>query len=61
MPLFEIMPVSDGISRLILNRASRAEIEQLAVEEGMDTMRVAALRRVASGLLSIDEMMRVVS
>ena len=61
VPLFEIMPVSDGISRLILNRASRAEIEQLAVAEGMDTMRVAALRRVASGVLSIDEMLRVVS
>ena len=61
LPIFEIMPVTDGISRLILDRASRAEIEQLAVEEGMDTMRVAALRRVASGVLSIDEMMRVVS
>jgi type IV pilus assembly protein PilB len=59
--LFEIMPIGDSISRLILARASRAEIEAVAIEEGMDTMRVAALRRVAAGALSIDEMMRVVS
>ena len=37
------------------------EIERLAVEEGMETMRTAALRRVAAGLLSIEEMMRIVS
>ena len=61
VPVFEIMPVTDGISRLILDRASRAELEALAVEEGMDTLKIAALRRVATGVLSIDEMMRVVS
>jgi type IV pilus assembly protein PilB len=61
LPLFEIMPVSEGISRLVVNRAPSADIEQLAIEEGMETMRIAALRRVARGILSLDEMVRVIA
>ena len=61
LPIFEIMPVTEPISRLILDRAPRAQIERLAIEEGMETMRTAALRRVAAGVLSVEEMMRVVS
>jgi type IV pilus assembly protein PilB len=59
--IFEIMPVTEDISRLIVERAPSAEIERLAVEQGMDTLRTAALRRVLSGDLSIAEMARVVS
>jgi len=61
IPLFEIMPVSEGISRLIVDRAPSADIEHLATEEGMETMRVAALRRVARGALGLDEMIRVIA
>ena len=59
--IFEIMPVTEDISRLIVERAASADIERVAVEQGMDTLRIAALRRVLSGDLSIDEMARVVS
>jgi type IV pilus assembly protein PilB len=59
--LFEIMPVTEDITRLIVERAPSADIERVAVEQGMDTLRVAALRRVLLGDLSIDEMLRVVS
>ena len=61
LPIFEIMPVTEGISRLILDRASRAQIEDLAVEEGMDTILRAAIRRVVRGDLSVEEMLRVIS
>jgi type IV pilus assembly protein PilB len=61
LPIFEIMPVTEPISRLILDRAPRAQIEQLAVDEGMETMRTAAIRRVVTGVLSVEEMMRVIS
>ena len=60
VPLFEIMPVSEGISRLIVENVPSSDIERLAVEEGMETMRIAALRRVMSGVLSLDEMVRVI-
>jgi type IV pilus assembly protein PilB len=59
--IFEIMPVTEDISRLIVERAASAEIERVAVEQGMDTLRIAALRRVLTGDLSMEEMARVVS
>jgi type IV pilus assembly protein PilB len=61
LPIFEIMPITEGVSRLILERASRATIEDLAVEEGMDTMLRAAVKRVVRGNLSVEEMLRVIS
>ena len=55
------MPVTEDITRLIVERAPSADIERVAVEQGMDTLRTAALRRVLKGDLSIEEMARVVS
>jgi type IV pilus assembly protein PilB len=59
--IFEIMPVTEAIARLIVERSATADIEQLAVEEGMDTLRTAALKRVVRGELGIDEMLRVIA
>jgi len=59
--IYEIMPVSEHIARLIVERAPIADIEHLAVEEGMDTLRTAALKRVVRGELSVDEMLRVIA
>jgi len=60
-PIFEIMPITEDITRLIVERAHSAEIEHVAIEQGMDTLRIAALRKVLRGDLSIEEMARVVS
>ena len=46
------------ICRLVAARADRRDIERWAVSEGMDTLRMAALRRVADGALSIEELRR---
>jgi len=59
--IFEVMPVSDHIARLIVERAPAADIEHVAVEEGMDTLWTAALKRVVRGEVSVDEMLRVVT
>jgi type IV pilus assembly protein PilB len=59
--LFEIMPVSEPITRLIVDRAPSQEIETSAVLEGMQTLRQTALQQVALGVLSVQEMLRVVS
>jgi type IV pilus assembly protein PilB len=53
------MPVSDSINRLIVDRASTAEIERIAVVEGMDTLRQSGLRRVVRGELTLEELLRV--
>ena len=59
--LFEIMPVSETIGRLIVERANSADVEHAAIEEGMDTLRRAALKRVLRGELTMEEMVRVVA
>jgi type II secretory ATPase GspE/PulE/Tfp pilus assembly ATPase PilB-like protein len=59
--IFEVMPVSDHIARLIVARGAAADIEHVAVEEGMDTLWTAALKRVVRGEVSVDEMLRVVT
>jgi type IV pilus assembly protein PilB len=61
MAIYEIMPISEGIERLIVERAPAADLERLAVAEGMDTMRTAAFRRVAAGELSLEEMGRSIA
>jgi type IV pilus assembly protein PilB len=58
--LVEIMTVSDTIGRMIVERASATDVERVAVEEGMDTLRVAAVKRVLSGDLTVEEMIRIV-
>jgi type IV pilus assembly protein PilB len=59
--IFEIMPVTEEVSRLIVARAASAEIEQVARGQGMVTLRRAALARVLRGELSLAEMQRVTS
>ena len=59
--LFEIMPITEQIARLIVERAASHDIERYAVSEGMRTLQQAALRRVFDGTLSIPEMLRVIS
>ncbi len=59
--LLEIMPVTEGISRMIVERAASVDIERFAVEEGMLTLRAAALQRIARGMLSAEEMLRVIA
>jgi type IV pilus assembly protein PilB len=55
----EVMPVSEEIERLAVAHASASEIKKVAVAEGMVTLRDDGLRKAASGLTTIEEIMRV--
>ncbi len=59
--VYEVMPFTEEIGRMVLDRASTVDIERLAVEEGMDTLRQAALHRVVRGEFTIDELLRVIA
>ncbi len=59
--IYEVLVVTDEIRSLIAREATTAEIQRVAVADGMDTMRTAALRRVVDGVLTVDELTRVVS
>lgn len=57
--VFEVLPVSEKISRLILERSSSADIERTAKEEGMITMKQDGYMKVIDGITSIEEVLRV--
>jgi type IV pilus assembly protein PilB len=57
--LHEVMPVSEEIERLAVNRASTHEVHQVAVAEGLRDLRVDGLAKAAEGLTSIQEVVRV--
>jgi type IV pilus assembly protein PilB len=57
--LHEVMPVSEDIERLAVERGSAHEIQRVALEQGMDTLRVDGLRKAAAGETSLAEVLRV--
>jgi type IV pilus assembly protein PilB len=55
----EVMPVSEEIERLTVAHGSASEIHKIAIAEGMVTLRDDGLRKVASGLTTLEEVLRV--
>ncbi|MFL5799129.1 MAG: GspE/PulE family protein [Actinomycetota bacterium] len=58
--LYEVMPVTEEIERLTVERASSDRIRQVAMEQGMISLRVDGLQKAAAGITSIEEILRVV-
>ncbi len=57
--VYELLVMSDRIKQLALQRRSSGEITQVAIEEGMVTLRQDGLMKVRQGLTTIEEVMRV--
>jgi len=57
--IFEVMQVSEKIGRLVLERRSSQEIEKVAVEEGMITMKQDGYLKVVEGATTLEEVLRV--
>ena len=60
LALHEVMSVSESIERLTVERASAIEIGRVALEEGMRTLRLDGMDKVAQGVTSLEEILRVV-
>ncbi|MEJ2033929.1 MAG: GspE/PulE family protein [Deltaproteobacteria bacterium] len=56
--IFEIMPLSDNLRKLV-SGASEAEMRELARKEGMSTLREDAWRKVKAGATTYEEALRV--
>lgn len=59
MGIFEVFPVSEAISKLILTRAPMAEIEKTAVAEGMITMKQDGYMKAIEAVTTLEEVLRV--
>ncbi len=57
--IFEIMPVDDAVKELIIRGADTPEVKRAAVEHGMRTLRQSALRKLAEGTTTFEEVVRV--
>lgn len=57
--IIEVMPLSPALRDLVLKHAEAREIERAAINEGMETMYQCGLRKVAAGLTTVDEVVRV--
>jgi type IV pilus assembly protein PilB len=56
--VYELMPVTDAIRELVLDRAPHEEIRKVARYEGMRTLQEEALRLVANGVTNLSELLR---
>ena len=57
--VYEILPITGKIKRLISRGAAAEEIEDQALTEGMSTLRMSAARLVREGVTSIEELLRI--
>ena len=57
--IFELLEVKGPIRRLIFDNANQEEIREEAVKRGMVTLREAALRKIAAGITTLREVLRV--
>ncbi len=58
--VFEFLTVTDEMKQLILNRANAAEIKELAIKQGMHTLKDEGIYKVMHGKTSIEEILRVI-
>ena len=57
--IFEVMPLSEKIRRLVSNQPSSLEIFKAAREEGMRTLREAGVEKIFRGVTTVSEVVRV--
>jgi type IV pilus assembly protein PilB len=57
--ILETLPISEGIKRRVIQGDSAIEVRNTAIEEGMITLRRAALLNALRGNTSVEEVLRV--
>ena len=58
--VYEVMLMSERIQQLTVERASSDQIKQVAIAEGMQTLREDGLEKVRMGFTSYEEVLRVI-
>jgi type IV pilus assembly protein PilB len=57
--IYEVVSITDSISRIIMSGGNSIEIADSARQEGFADLRMSALKKVASGITSLEEANRV--
>ncbi len=56
--LYEVMPIGDAIKELILNGASSMELKDMAIRQGMKTLRMSGITKLKEGVTTVAEVVR---
>ena len=59
MGIYEVLPVSNAISGLINNDSDHLKIRKQGMKEGMHSLKLSGAQKVAAGLTTVEEVMRV--
>jgi type IV pilus assembly protein PilB len=57
--IYEVMPVSEELQRIILRDGNATEIAEQARSEGVKSLRESGLRKVKNGVTSLDEVIAI--
>jgi general secretion pathway protein E len=57
--IYEIMPMSPELKKVVATGAELSRIRDLAMREGMKPLRIAGAKKVAAGLTTIAEIIKV--
>jgi type IV pilus assembly protein PilB len=56
--LYEVMPMRDRTKEMVLQGSSAAEIKQQMIQDGVLTLRMAAINKCMESITTIDEVLR---
>ena len=59
MGIYEVMPITEKIARLVSEKSPAADIEKVARDEGMVTMKQDGYLKALEGLTTVEEVLRV--
>ena len=57
--IYQVLPISDEIGRIIMDNGTAIDVADQAAKEGIDDLRQSAIRKVVAGLTSLEEINRV--
>ena len=57
--IYELLVVDDSIRQHILNKSTTQEIREIARKKGMTTLREDGWKKVAEGITTVEEVLRV--
>lgn len=58
--IYQVMPVSDAMGRIIMEIGNSIQLADQAKKEGIDDLRASGLKKVKAGLTSLEEINRVI-
>jgi type IV pilus assembly protein PilB len=57
--IYQVMPISEAIGRIIMENGSAIDVADQAKKDGVDNLRQSAIKKVIAGLTSLEEINRV--